>query len=375
MFVPIYYVFQLLVSDSEAVGPLSLRSDVDANTPYPHNGLNPHVGLRPYKSEVLSTSDHGERSLQAQVSRSQEQLESVELPYPIPSHHRGRLSTFTQLQQQVQRKPITQQQRKQLENCNVDLANIHVTASTPQGTLHVTPSRPHPGPPGTLHVMSSRPHPGAGESDRVNGGGVARAREGVRGGTGKGRRGLESVRAPGTVPPSPTATQVATAIATDRPYLPQDPLKPVLEGKNVVFISSTGDGRSPVLAASICNDHLEKAGTKIAYICHKHEVKDQVHRMLVASLPKTRYKVNKHSKGSNQSLEGLIKSSDILVLTATILRKELEENNHVAVTDFSMVIFEQCHRAVKDHPFNKIMEEYTREEGRNPTAILPQVKL
>ncbi|MGH0156588.1 UNVERIFIED_CONTAM: hypothetical protein FKN15_031759 [Acipenser sinensis] len=71
----------------------------------------------------------------------------------------------------------------------------------------------------------------------------------------------------------------------------------------------------------------------------------------------------------------VVRDNDVIICTAQILENALnntEEEKHVELTDFSLLIIDECHHTHKDAVYNKIMERYVekkllREEG------LPQV--
>lgn len=77
---------------------------------------------------------------------------------------------------------------------------------------------------------------------------------------------------------------------------------------------------------------------------------------------------------SKTSLEQLLKSSDVVVLTADILVNALEEKR-VKMTDLSLLLFDECHHTDKKHPFRKIMKFYLCEKLQESPQLnqLPQV--
>ena len=56
-------------------------------------------------------------------------------------------------------------------------------------------------------------------------------------------------------------------------------------------------------------------------------------------------------------LTALLEDNDVIVLTAQILVDALKEGR-CSITDFSLLIFDECHHTQKGHPYNDIMSEY-----------------
>ena len=118
-----------------------------------------------------------------------------------------------------------------------------------------------------------------------------------------------------------------------------------------------------------------KTRAKIAFIVPTVVLVEQVSTTLQEFLPDN--KVGKRSgadTAKRQSLKSLMCCKDIVVLTPTILVNGMAEEK-VALTDFSLLVFDECHRAVKDSPYSKVMEVYLKlQRARSGSPIkLPQV--
>ena len=60
-------------------------------------------------------------------------------------------------------------------------------------------------------------------------------------------------------------------------------------------------------------------------------------------------------------LKYLLQSNSVVVMTAQILVNALNSKNkeeRVELKDISLLLFDECHHAHKEHPYNNIMEKY-----------------
>jgi len=75
------------------------------------------------------------------------------------------------------------------------------------------------------------------------------------------------------------------------------------------------------------------------------------------------------------SLGRLVPNNDVFVLTPQILVDALnEEQAEVDISSFSLLIFDECHHAVKGHPYSKVMAHYL-DKKLEGSRSLPQVCL
>ena len=60
-------------------------------------------------------------------------------------------------------------------------------------------------------------------------------------------------------------------------------------------------------------------------------------------------------------LKYLLKDNNLIVMTAQILVNALNSKNkeeRVQLSDISLLLFDECHHAHKEHAYNRIMEKY-----------------
>lgn len=79
--------------------------------------------------------------------------------------------------------------------------------------------------------------------------------------------------------------------------------------------------------------------------------------------------------GDSQALAAYLKDYSILCFTPQILVNNIDNKNIKTLSEFSLLIFDECHHAVKDTPYAKLARRYLVEKnnkGRS-NVRLPQV--
>ncbi|NXA09263.1 DHX58 helicase, partial [Sapayoa aenigma] len=137
---------------------------------------------------------------------------------------------------------------------------------------------------------------------------------------------------------------------------------PALRGRNSIVWLPTGAGKTCV-AVHVCRQHLEsRRGGKVAVLVNKVHLVDQHTEKEFHTLQDT-FKVTSISGDTSHkaAFACLVKKSDIVICTAQILQNALvskEEDLHVELTDFSLLVIDECHHTHKDAVYNKIMLRY-----------------
>ncbi|XP_033911266.1 ATP-dependent RNA helicase DHX58-like [Acipenser ruthenus] len=154
-------------------------------------------------------------------------------------------------------------------------------------------------------------------------------------------------------------------------------IQPALEGKNVIIWLPTGGGKTRA-AVYVAKEHLgRRRGAKVAMLVNKIHLVDQHYNTEFKPFLNGTYSIAHISGDSDQKefFAKVMRDNDVIICTAQILENALnstEEEKHVELTDFSLLIIDECHHTHKAGVYNKIMERYVekkllREEG------LPQV--
>nr|XP_056702561.1 ATP-dependent RNA helicase DHX58 [Euleptes europaea] len=152
-------------------------------------------------------------------------------------------------------------------------------------------------------------------------------------------------------------------------------IEPALEGKNIIIWLPTGAGKTRA-AAYICKRHLESRDrSKVIVLVNTVPLVDQ-HLNNEFSFLKNRSQIAAISGESSQRLlfSEVVKTNDLIICTAQILQNALqsqEEEMHVDLPDFSLLVIDECHHTHKDSTYNKIMEDYLKRKMKGQN--LPQI--
>lgn len=164
-----------------------------------------------------------------------------------------------------------------------------------------------------------------------------------------------------------------------------------IKGENSLVCAPTGSGKTMV-ALHVCKAHLEESlvrtlhtqtslslrrptqtPVKVVYATPRYALLQQVYKHFHEHLPL--WKIAKRSGGTAEKvqLSLLLEQNDVVVVTAAILKNALEEGS-VKISDISLLVMDECHHTMLDHPYNIIMSNfYLKMKLENQVAKLPQV--
>ncbi|XP_018412188.1 PREDICTED: interferon-induced helicase C domain-containing protein 1 [Nanorana parkeri] len=152
--------------------------------------------------------------------------------------------------------------------------------------------------------------------------------------------------------------------------------RPALKGENVIMCLPTGSGKTRV-AVYITKDHLRKrqaAGlpAKAIVLVNKVPLVEQHFKSEFHPFLKDSYKVTKISGDSQLkiSFPKMVKENTVIICTAQILENALiqaaeKKDEGVSLSDFSLLIIDECHHTNKDGVYNNIMLRYIKQKKRN----------
>ncbi|XP_030637660.1 interferon-induced helicase C domain-containing protein 1-like [Chanos chanos] len=168
--------------------------------------------------------------------------------------------------------------------------------------------------------------------------------------------------------------------------------KPALQGKNVIISLPTGSGKTRV-ALHITKDHLDHRKQqglpgKVAVLVNRVVLVEQHYNKEFSKLLKHRYCVERISGESKLKLafSEMVKTNDVIICTDMILENFLaramsEEDNGINLSDFSLIIIDECHHTQKGDVYQQILIRYLTQKFKNeknrkerkPELPLPQI--
>ncbi|XP_013026596.2 interferon-induced helicase C domain-containing protein 1 [Anser cygnoides] len=152
--------------------------------------------------------------------------------------------------------------------------------------------------------------------------------------------------------------------------------KPALNGENIIICLPTGSGKTRV-AVYITKDHLDKKKRasepgKVIVLVNKVPLVEQHLRKEFNPFLKRWYQVIGLSGDSQLkiSFPEVVRRYDVIISTAQILENSLlnateEDEEGVHLSDFSLIIIDECHHTQKEGVYNNIMRRYVKEKMKN----------
>ncbi|XP_051842220.1 interferon-induced helicase C domain-containing protein 1 [Antechinus flavipes] len=152
--------------------------------------------------------------------------------------------------------------------------------------------------------------------------------------------------------------------------------KPALEGKNIIICLPTGSGKTRV-AVYIAKDHLDKKKKasepgKVMVLVNKVPLVEQHYRKEFKPFLKNWYRVIGVSGDSQLkiSFPEVVITNDVIISTAQILENSLlnsenGDDDGVQLSDFSLIIIDECHHTHKEAVYNNIMTRYLKQKIKN----------
>ncbi|KAM6957770.1 ATP-dependent RNA helicase DHX58 [Aplochiton taeniatus] len=150
-----------------------------------------------------------------------------------------------------------------------------------------------------------------------------------------------------------------------------------LQRENTIIWMPTGGGKTRA-AVYVAKRHLETTpGGKVAVLVNKVHLVDQHYSKEFRPRLEMDWKVVAVSGDCDEKdfFGCVVKDYHLIICTAQILENALaspEMGKHVELTDFSLLIIDECHHTHKKGVYNKIMRRYLEKKLKGETR-LPQV--
>uniref|UniRef100_A0A8C6SH14 DEXH (Asp-Glu-X-His) box polypeptide 58 n=1 Tax=Neogobius melanostomus TaxID=47308 RepID=A0A8C6SH14_9GOBI len=150
-----------------------------------------------------------------------------------------------------------------------------------------------------------------------------------------------------------------------------------LQGENIIIWLPTGGGKTRT-AVYVAQRHLQtKPRAKVVVLVNMlHLVEQHCSKEFGRFLGK-QYKVLPVTGDSAEKdfFGNVLRDSDVIVCTAQILYNSMinaEEDQHVELSDITLLIIDECHHTHNDAVYNKIMSCYVEKKMKNQ-GPLPQI--
>ncbi|KAF5903248.1 putative ATP-dependent RNA helicase DHX58, partial [Clarias magur] len=161
-----------------------------------------------------------------------------------------------------------------------------------------------------------------------------------------------------------------------RPYQ-QEVVQAALRRENSIIWLPTGGGKTRA-AVYVVRKHIEMhPNAKVAVLVNKvHLVDQHFEKEFRPFLGNSVKMVAISGESSEKDFFGyVVRDTSLVICTAQILENALlnqEEGKHVELTDFTLLIIDECHHTHKEAVYNKIMARYVRKKIEGVRG-LPQI--
>ena len=152
--------------------------------------------------------------------------------------------------------------------------------------------------------------------------------------------------------------------------------EPAIKGKNYILVAPTGSGKT-LIASYIIIHHLKQMWEKgrrgkVAFVTPTRQLTFQQKLQLQKYV--TGLVAVEITGANGRPMHPLIQSDpvDVIICTAGKLRRELK-TKCVQITDFSLIVADECHHAGHPSNYTDVMEFYIRQKLVSPGSHLPQV--
>ncbi|XP_053406954.1 antiviral innate immune response receptor RIG-I-like isoform X2 [Mercenaria mercenaria] len=145
-------------------------------------------------------------------------------------------------------------------------------------------------------------------------------------------------------------------------------------GRNTIICAETGSGKTWV-ALHIIQKHLQQTGNgprKVVFMARTGALIKQQSDRFKAYLPEFQTKLITGDDDESRMLNMFVENYDILCFTPQILVNNLEDNVIKSLSEFSLLILDECHHTRGDGPYSTLMRKYLVEKAQTRNEM-PQV--
>ncbi|XP_076804878.1 ATP-dependent RNA helicase DHX58-like [Clavelina lepadiformis] len=147
---------------------------------------------------------------------------------------------------------------------------------------------------------------------------------------------------------------------------------PGLRSENCMIVAPTGSGKTFV-ALKICLDHVKRKAeeAKVIFLVPRVPLVQQQYKLFKQYFnPNTMFQITGDAN-SNVPMHKSLQNHQITIMTPQILVNLLGDEL-LDIQELTLLIFDECHHAVKKDPYSQIMKHYLDAKFQ-PTSTLPQI--
>ena len=152
----------------------------------------------------------------------------------------------------------------------------------------------------------------------------------------------------------------------------QELAEPGLNGRNYIICAPTGTGKT-LVSSIIIKEHLNQKwhkGAKVLFMVGTNPLAKQQKEKLGKTIIPARVECQTGDSIGDMSV--IVPHSDIIVCTAGKFQNDLRAGK-VYLSNFSLMIIDECHNVRKNSPQANMMIQYLQEKKEGNTSALPQV--
>nr|KAG5689282.1 hypothetical protein BaRGS_033074 [Batillaria attramentaria] len=158
-----------------------------------------------------------------------------------------------------------------------------------------------------------------------------------------------------------------------RPYQ-EKLLHPAREGKNVMIMLPTGTGKTYVVLKYVQEFLSKNKRARVVFLAPKIKLAEQQYHRFEHYFPASTYFRCGRSRSSDEPFSQLLDTHRVFVLTPQCLVEAIQANE-VLITDFSLIVLDECHHAIRKHPYKVLMDHYMNAKfgTESKESHLPQM--